>query len=314
MRAVVALAVLAAVTLPGCSIGPGTAGSGDVSLSVTRDYGSRALVRATEPDVPKGETVLRLLERNARIETRYGGRFVNAIAGLRSGSDGGRRRDWFFYVNGIEADSGAADRDVSPNDRVWWDYHDWTSAMRVPAVVGSFPEPFLHGSEGKRFPIRIDCAQDAEQACRAVAGRLEQAGISPSIAAIGAGSGKNTLRLVVGEWSEVRQDGAAHQLEEGPGESGVFARPQATATGGYQFQLLDERGRSVSTAGAGAGLIAATRFEDQQPSWVVTGTDAAGLQAAVGLIGRRTLRDRFAVASVAGQPVRLPVVPSKGGA
>src|SRR6185437_12018962 len=31
-------------------------------------------------------------------------------------------------------------------------------AVRVPAVVGAFPEPFHFGSGGKRFPVRIECA------------------------------------------------------------------------------------------------------------------------------------------------------------
>ena len=97
---------------------------------------------------------MRFLQRYAEVDTGYGGRFVDAIEGLRSGSRRGERRDWFYYVNGIEADAGAAEREVAGSDRVWWDYRDWGAAMRVPAVVGSFPEPFLHGSEGKRFPVR----------------------------------------------------------------------------------------------------------------------------------------------------------------
>jgi hypothetical protein len=304
--------VLAAVVLSACSIGPGTAGSGEVGLTVTRDFGARVIKRSTEPKVPGGETVLRLLERSAKIETRYGGRFVNAIDGVRSGTEGGRRRDWFFYVNGIESDSGAAERDVSPNDRVWWDYHDWTSAMRVPAVVGSYPEPFLHGTDGKLFPVRIDCAQNAADTCRDVAGRLESAGVSASTAAIGAGAGKNLLRLVVGEWQDVRQDAASGQLEKGPAGSGVFVRPGPAAGGGYEFDLLDERGQSAGHAGPGSGLVAATRFEEQQPTWIVTGIDQAGLAAAVRLLARTRLHDQFAVASVAGRPVSLPAQEGAG--
>ena len=47
-------------------------------------------------------------------------------------------------------------------DRVWWDRHDWSAATRVPAVVGSFPEPFVHGIDGKRLPVRVECT-DAGQ-------------------------------------------------------------------------------------------------------------------------------------------------------
>src|SRR5439155_22950652 len=129
-------------------------------LTVSRDFGGRVLLRASVPKVPKNETVMRFLQRRARTETRYGGRFVSAIDGVHSSQRAGRREDWFYYVNGIEAETGAAERELQPGDRVWWDHHDWTDAMRVPAVVGSFPEPFLHGTGGKRYPVRIDCADN----------------------------------------------------------------------------------------------------------------------------------------------------------
>jgi hypothetical protein len=308
----VAAGLLAVFALAGCSLGPGTSGSGDARITVTRDFGAKVVLRATERKIPGGETVMRMLERNAKIDTRYGGRFVESIEGIESGTGGGQR-DWFYYVNGIEADVGAAERDVHANDRVWWDYHRWDAAMRVPAVVGSYPEPFLHGSDGKRFPVRIDCARSASDACSALAKRLESADIAPSIAAIGAGAGKDLLRLVVGEWKDVRADGASYQLAQGPDKSGVFAHPGPAPGGGFEFDLLNDAGQVVRTGGAGTGLVAATRFEEQQPTWVVTGTDRAGLDAAVRLVSPGTLRNRFAVASVEGRAEPVPVVPAAAG-
>jgi uncharacterized protein DUF4430 len=299
------LAASLALAAAGCSIGPG-GGSDAASLTVTRDFGSRTLVRAYERRVPGNETVMRFLQRRADVETRYGGRFVNAINGVRSRSGGGQRQDWFYYVNGIEADVGAAESELSGGDRIWWDYRDWTAAMRVPAVVGSFPEPFAHGSEGKRFPVRIDCARDAAATCRDVASRLERAGIDASTTAIGAATGKELLRFVVGRWEEARRDAAARQIEEGPARSGVFAR-FARGQDGFELDLLDRRGRAVRRLGAGAGLVAATRFEEQQPTWVVTGVDVTGLARAVGLLDERLLRDRFALATTVRERLALPL-------
>jgi hypothetical protein len=229
------------------------------------------------------------------------------VKGITSTSSGGRRRDWFYYVNGIEADVGAAEKKVEGSDRVWWDYHDWTSVMRVPAVVGSFPEPFLHGSEGKRYPIRIDCGQRDAGACGDVSDKLEAAGIAPSTSAIGAPAGKEVLRLVVGKWSEVREDAASKQIEDGPDKSGVFARFAPAAGNAYTLDLLDSQTRTVRALGAGAGLVAATRFEDQAPTWVVAGTDSAGLDRAVSMLDTRTLASRFALATDGGAPIPLPV-------
>jgi hypothetical protein len=270
-------------------------------------------LRSSERPVPGGETVMRFLRRRADVQTRYGGRFVNAISDLRSGSEGGKRQDWFYYVNGIEADVGAAEREVEGGDRVWWDYHDWAEVMRVPAVVGSFPEPFIHGSEGKRFPVRIDCAQDAQEVCDDVAARLDRAGVTPSTTALGAPAGEKLLRLVVGEWREARQDAAARQIERGPGVSGVFVRIRPER-GGYKMELLDPRGRVALSAPPGAGLVAATRFEEQQPTWVVTGIDRVGLERAARLLERADLRDRFAAATLRGAPISLPVAPPRPSA
>jgi hypothetical protein len=248
---------------------------------------------------------MRFLQRRAKVETRYGGRFVEGINGDRSRNSNGGRQDWFYYVNGIEADVGAAEHEIHRGDRVWWDYRDWTTAMRVPAVVGSFPEPFIHGSEGKRFPVRIDCARSADEVCNEVADRLSRAGIIPSKTALGAPAGKELLRFVVGLWSDVRSDGAARQIEQGPGESGVFARV-GQAPDGYRFDLLDREGRVVRSVTRGAGLVAATRFEEQQPTWVVSGTDEVGLKRATQLLSEKALRDRYAVATDGSAPIGLP--------
>jgi hypothetical protein len=301
------LVALLSLVAASCSINSGQE-KGPARLLVTRDFGERRVLTATENPIESGETVMRLLLRSARIKTRYGGRFVNDVNGIASKSEDTRRFDWFYYVNGIEADVGAAERKVQGNDRVWWDYHDWTSVMRVPAVVGSFPEPFVHGTEGKRYPVRIDCGQDDADACSRVSDKLQVAGIAPSTSAIGAPAGKEVLRLVVGRWSEVRQDAASEQIEKGPDKSGVFAQFNPVGqSGAYDLALLDAQTRTVRTLGPGSGLVAATRFEDQAPTWVVAGTDSAGLGRAIALLEQRTLESRFAVATTGGAPIPIPL-------
>jgi hypothetical protein len=297
-------AATVALVAGGCTIGPDR-GSGDAQLTVTRDFGSTELLRATEESLPNGETVMRFLQRRAKVETRYAGRFVQEINGIRSGESNGRRRDWFYYVNGIEEDVGAAEHEVRRGDRVWWDYRDWTTAMRVPAVVGSFPEPFIHGSDGKSFPVRIDCARGADETCNELADRLSRAEIIPNKAGLGVPVGDELLRFVAGTWGDVRKDDAVRQIEQGPGESGVFARV-VRAGSGYRFDLLDRRGQVAARLFRGAGLVAATRFEEQQPTWVVSGTDEAGLNDAARVVTERILRERYAVATDAGKVVSLP--------
>jgi hypothetical protein len=272
---------------------------------VSRDFGARELGHSERKTIPGGETAMRQLQRQFKIETRYGGGFVQEIDGVAGGRQRGRPVDWFFYVNGIESEEGAASVRLSAGDRVWWDHHDWGAAMRIPAVVGSFPEPFTSARRGKRIPIRIDCANDAVADCRVVRDKLEAAGADVGgTGTVGTRAGPEVLRLLVGRWREVRADPTAGRLEKGPKVSGVFARPSADGT---RFSLLDARGGVVRTLGGGAGLVAATRFLDQQPTWVVTGTDTAGVKAAASALVESRLRDRFAVAVEGRQDVPLPV-------
>jgi hypothetical protein len=120
---------------------------------------------------------------------------------------------------------------------------------------------------------------------------------------------QDTLRIIVGPWRAVRGDTTAGLLEKGPAVSGVFARPAAD---GRSIALLDERGRVTRTLGAGTGLIAATRVKDAKeeqvsdPVWVVTGTDEAGVAAAVSALDEGALAGHFAVALSGGRPLGLP--------
>jgi Domain of unknown function (DUF4430) len=305
VRRLLAAAALCAAGLvaSGCGLGAGK-GSGDVRVTVTTDFGGRRVGAATTSKTPGGETVMRFLQRNFRVQTRYGGGFVETIDGL-SGSTAGDQLDWFYYVNGIEASVGAAAMRLHPGDRVWWDRHDWTVAMRVPAVVGSFPEPFKSGSDGKRFPVRLVCQSDEERSCDEVQTRLEDADITGiSRATLEQSGGKEVLRVIVGRWADVRRDPVVRSLERGPGSSGVYARPTST---GDSIVLLDGDGRPVRTLRGGAGLVAATSVEAQAPTWIIAGTDDVGLAAAAAALTEERLEQHFAVAVDAGQDVPLPV-------
>jgi Domain of unknown function (DUF4430) len=288
----VALAVLAVLGLGGCGLGAGRA-PGGVHLVVTRDFGANVLHAWSTPSVRGEETVMSLLRRNAAVATRYSGGFVQSIDGLAGGSEGGAPVDWFYYVNGSEAPIGAAATNVHAGDHIWWDRHDWSQTEHVPAVVGSFPEPFLNGIGGKRLPVRVECADVTSRACRTVTSRLHAIGAPTGIAALGSGLAKLTLRVMVAPWVMLKGEPAAGAIQHGPAASGVYARFSAD---GKVLTLLDRDGRSVNTLGAGAGLIAATAREESAPVWVVTGTDATGVERAAGAFDQHSLEDRFAVA------------------
>jgi hypothetical protein len=300
-----ALAALGAVALAGCSLGAGRAPSG-VHLTVTRDFGATVMRSWSSPHIRGRETVMSLLLRNATVSTRFGGGFVQSIDGVAGGQDGGSPVDWFYYVNGSEAPRGAASTKVNAGDHIWWDRHAWSQTDHVPAVVGSFPEPFLNGIAGKRLPIRVECADVAAHPCRSVTSRLRAFGAPAAISSLGSGAAPQTLRVIVAPWRGLGSDPAAGPIQRGPGASGVYAR---FSSDGRVLILLDQHGRSARALARGAGLIAATAHEQDAPVWVVTGTDVAGVERAASLFGQPLLQDRFAVAiSDRGNVLAVPVL------
>jgi hypothetical protein len=290
--------LLAALAAAGCGLGPG-ADVGGVELTVTREFGATPVleraVRANESD-----TVMRVLEGNADISTRYGGGFVQSIDGVEEAEHGGRPYDWFFYVDGIESPIGAADYSLQGSERIWWDYRDWSATNHVPAVVGSYPAPFADGYEGKRHPVTVDC-EGGGGACARVRGALAEAGVS-----VAAGSPGGAIRVLVGPWARLRSDPAAALIEAGPAESGVYADFERRG-GGYALVGLDAAGQPSRDFGPSAGLVAATRRYEAPPTWVVTGATPAAVQAAAGLLDAAKLRDHYAVASEDGKESPLPV-------
>ena len=215
VRILAAALVLCAAAAAGCGLGPGK-DQGDVSLTVTRDYGSKVLLQKSD-SINESDTVFRVLDRNADMSTRYGGGFVQSIDGLAGSQSGGRSSDWFFYVNGIESPIGSAQYDLSGGDRVWWDYRDWTAAMRVPAVVGSWPEPFVHGFQGKRYSTR-DRLRRVDRAVRSRRCGAGSAGGGEASAAI-RGEDRGLRRPLEQDRGRIDPTPAL----QGPDRSGVFA-------------------------------------------------------------------------------------------
>jgi hypothetical protein len=193
------LLLAAACLLAGC--GEEAAGDGSARLWVTRDRGSEVVLSTT---VPAGISALEALRRKADVETRYGGRFVQSIDGIEGNI--ADQRDWFYFVNGYEADISAADYELHDGDVLWWDHRSWEGQLRQPVVVGAFPEPFLHGWDGERRPAVVlgPPGKVSERIAELVDGEVNHSG-----------EGANELVLVKGSGFRARLDGS-------PGDPVVF--------------------------------------------------------------------------------------------
>ena len=205
MRRLVTI-LLALGLLAGC--GEEAAGRGTAHLWVTRGRGADVVLTA---NVPAGISAMEALRRKADVETRYGGRFVSAINGIEGSLS--EQRDWFFYVNGYEADRSATDYRLHDGDVLWFDHRSWAGQLRVPVVVGAFPEPFLHGFGGERRPAIVEAreSETARRLAKLVHGTLN-----------GPAEGANRLVLVSGS-------GFRGRLSGGPGDPVVFELGAAAA-------------------------------------------------------------------------------------
>jgi hypothetical protein len=108
---------------------------------------------------------------------------------------------------------------------------------------------------------------------------------------------------VVGTWRDLHGELATTLIDHGPSASGVYARFDSKS----QLQLLNPRGAVVRTLGAGAGLVAATADRSSNSTWLITGTDAAGVSAAAAALTPSRLRDRFALAVGPSGDFALPL-------
>jgi len=272
--------VLAVTTLAGCGASASTS-SDEIRLTVTRDFGAEGVIALLRERVPPAGGLAPIFQRYPNTR------------GSRS-----------LFVNGMLPDKPASELEVHGDDRVWLDQHASAIAREIPAVVGSFPEPFLHGVDGKRLPVRVECDDPRAGACAAVAEKLVSLGVVAGRSIIGRSAADMTVRILVAPWKRLRgREFEADSIDDGPRASGVFARFDASA---QRLLVLSADGTVARTLGAGTGLIAATRAKDRQPVWFVTGTDDAGVDAAARALDESVLSDRFALAISDDLPVAVP--------
>ncbi len=296
---VVAL-VTAGLFTAGCGLGPGE-DTGNASLLVTRDYGREVILEDRAIPVNESSNAMRLLDESAELETAYGGEYVQSVGGLAGGNAGGRSFDWFFAVNGIVAERGSAQFPVAGGDQVWWDYRDWTDAMEVGAVVGSYPAPFSTGYDDRDWGLRVECL-DTREACGLVEQQLGDDGASLV-------TRDENMIVRVGTIEKVAATPEGRRILDGPGASGVFADFREVESGkassdrsSWHLVGLKVGGEDGFDYGSEAGLVAAMRRGDDPPVWLVTGGTGRAVGLAAAALDSKYLERRYA-AVVGGREV-----------
>ena len=296
--------VLAAACLTACGAGAGSPSS-DARLLVTADFGDRVLVRDDAPEVRGADTVMRLVQRNAKVTTRYGGGFVQSIDGLAGGQRGGRPVDWFFYVDGVLSDRGAAQVRVGDGDAVWWDHHDWGSGPGSgSAVVGSFPAPFTsrRGARvhpGDRARVRDDAA-----------GPHARGRARPSRSHRRRSAAATSPACSSGPPRAIRDTPRRAPAAPGPGGQRRLRAPGPRRAA--RSRCSTSAGHRVRAAGAGRR---ARRRDAHARARLRSGPSPApttrGSRAAAGALTQDRLAGRFAVAVEGADTTPLPLEPER---
>jgi hypothetical protein len=137
-----------------------------------------------------------------------------------------------------------------------------------------------------------------------VTAALRKLGVPAAIAGIGVTEGLDTLRVLVGPFSKLQSDPGAQSIQRGPEMSGVYAR---FSRAGRTLTLLNEHLYAARALSGSAGLIAADRYFNESPEWLVTGTDEAGVELAAKDFNEASLHEHFALAVSGTEAIALPL-------
>ena len=315
----IAALLLATATLCACSAQPSEKEAGVLTVRVvaTQSFGQELIFDETLEVLP-GTSAMSALTKVAEVETAYGGGFVNAINGVRSGYTGREKTktDWFIYVNGIRSNTGALDYELRDGDTQHWDFHNWSFHHFIPAIMGDFPEPFRNGYRGKTSSTIIVYADRLKEDAENLERRLIRLGVS------------NVSTKRTGELSENEKESSnlillgtmdnmfISELNQNWKRMGFF-----TYFENGNLVVLDAEGEIAAKYDSGVGLIQATQ-NPWNPNgigacenvvWMVSGTDEAGVKDALDALVNHHIELQYACAAIVanGEIIKVPNVKSK---
>lgn len=278
----------------------------EARLVITSGFGKEVILDRKVLFAPESN-VMDVLKANAEVKNAYGGGFVSGINGIES-RKAFPPRDWFYYVNGICAACGAGEKKVLPGDFIWWDYHPWKAGMANTAVIGAYPEPFLNGYNGKQKTVKIIFSDSCREGAGEIKASLESNGVKGVVLEeIGQNPvyPRSVPTVVVAEWDELKKISYFQGLNQAYSRNGM----------GFYFAeeglyLLNYEGKKVKLCREGTAVIGATGdgLGDENPLWLITGTDSESVLKAVDLLKKpEKIRYMYGAALLNGEVIRLPL-------
>lgn len=263
-------------------------------------------------EVLPGTSAMAALMKVAEVETKYGGGFVNTINGVQSRFTGsqGMKADWFIYINGIQANMGALNYKLHDGDIQHWDFHNWSFHHRIPAIIGDFPEPFLHGYGGKTKPTIIAYTDNLKEDAENLEHSLVRLGSNVDSKRYGElpNNEKESYNIILLGTMDSEPISELNQVWNRLGFFAYFKDGNIIT--------LNEEGEIAAEYGAGTGLIQATQSPwnpkgtgvCENVVWLVSGTDETGVKGAIdALINHHSeFQYTFAVVVTNREIIKIP--------
>ncbi|GAB6273288.1 MAG: hypothetical protein STSR0004_01510 [Peptococcaceae bacterium] len=279
-----------------------------VHITGTKNFGEE-VVFDRKIEVRVGATAGEALEQAVKIE--MAGSYIETIEGIK----GNQTEYWFYYLNGVMANVFAHSYKLYPGDIQHWDFHDWTSYVMGPsAMIGSFPEPCLHGYKGRVVPTTVVYAQGFNEEAQRLKNKLLNHGVQ-SVQV------KEMLALTVNE-----KEGHNLFLIGSAGSplikelNRVFQEREVIYFAPNEIIVRNYKGKTEITYGPGYGILQAA-----QNPWnpkgnlaceglvtVVSGLDEPGVRRAANVLINHPEKLKHTFAAVVGKEkvIKAPVTSS----
>ncbi|WP_125153177.1 DUF4430 domain-containing protein [Clostridium rectalis] len=285
-----------------------------VDLVVSKDFGHNKMF-SKNVGLVKDEVGMEVLFRNLNIQTAYGGGFVNSINGLESkytffsGADR-KKEDWFYWVNGILAPVGVAEYRPSDGDVIWWDYHEWNTTMFIPAIIGSYPEPFKHGFWGKNPGTVVMYTDEFKNDAKILKHSLIKNGVK-SVDVVKYNPDNiekpEKYHILLGKWEDLSQN--SKRLKDMNWKNkleGVYVQFKDG-----KLNALDNAGKIIkSYNNAGAIYATSAGMGSTVPVWLVTGTDFNSVKESLNILIKKPekIKNCFEAVVSKEQVIKIPFI------
>jgi len=284
--------------------------NGHIKIVISKNFGKEQLHNDIVA-VKESTNVMEIMKENYEIETAYGGSFVNAIDGLKSGFTGNKEKkskiDWFYYINGILTHVGAEDYYLKSGDTVIWDYHDWSSSMYLSSIIGAYPSNFINGYEGNILKTEILSTDGYKTERKELFSFLKSRGLKYLEEASLYGrevedDGVNSI--VIGDFKELIENNYIKTIYEDGTRAGLFFKI------GDNIKILDYQGNVSKEFKKGAVITSVLKnYGALGTLWIIMGNDDDSIKKAVSILYKspEKIEGKFSVVVTGEEIINIPI-------